>query len=119
MDGFVYIPGDEPEKSAPLARYLPPIPEGVAAAFLAQHSGLSGLERAAWILDPLGASPPLAAEIASHGYRALVAVNNPVTHFLLEMVANPPSQADLRAALAELAAARKGDERLETHLQSL
>ena len=119
MDSFVYIPGDEPEKTAPLARYLPPIPEGVAAAFLAQHSGLSEPERGAWILDPLGASPRLAAEIASHGYRVLVAVNNPVTRFLLEMAANPPSQANLRAALAELAAARKGDERLETHLQSL
>jgi hypothetical protein len=35
------------------------------------------------------------------------------------MAANPPSQANLRAALAELAAARKGNERLETHIQSL
>ena len=48
-----------------------------------------------------------------------MAVNNPVTRFLLELAAQPPSQADLRAALSELAAARKGDERLETHLQSL
>jgi hypothetical protein len=46
-------------------------------------------------------------------------VNNPVTRFLLEIAGNPPTQTDLRAALAELAAARKGDERLETHLQSL
>jgi hypothetical protein len=70
-------------------------------------------------LDPLGASPQLAVEIAAHGYRTLVAVNNPITRFLLEMAAQPPSQADLRAALSELAALRKGDERLETHLQSL
>ena len=54
MDGFVYIPGDEPERPAPLGRYLPPIPEGVAAAFLRQHIGQ---EQGAWILDPLGASP--------------------------------------------------------------
>ena len=119
MDNFVFIPGDEPKKTSPLARYLPPIPEGVAATFLAGHSELSGLEQAAWILDPFGASPRLAAEIAAHGYRTLVAVNNPVMHFLLEMAANPPSQADLSAALSELAAARKGSERLETHLQSL
>jgi hypothetical protein len=60
------------------------------------------------VLDPLGASPQLAVEIAAHGYRTLVAVNNPVTRFLLELAAQPPSQADLRAALSELAAARKG-----------
>ena len=79
----------------------------------------AGLERGAWILDPFGASPQLAAEVARQGYRILVAVNNPVIRFLVEMAANPPSQADLRAGLAELAAARKGNERLETHLQSL
>ncbi|MGD0751754.1 MAG: hypothetical protein ABSA23_10120 [Anaerolineales bacterium] len=119
MDNLVYIPGDEPEKPSPLARYLPAIPEGVATAFLAGHSGSIGLERGAWVLDPLGASPQLAIEIAAHGFRSLVAVNNPITHFLLELAANPPSQVDLRAALSELAAVRKGDERLETHLQSL
>ncbi len=119
MDSLAYIPGDNPSRSAPLARYLPAVPEGVAAAFLAGHAGSSELERGAWVLDPLGASPQLAVEIARQGYRTLVAVNNPVTHFLLEMAARPPSRADLRQALSELAAARKGDDRLETHLQSL
>jgi hypothetical protein len=119
MDRFAYIPGDEPKKLEPLGRYLPPIPEGVAQSFLAQHSKPDGSGRGAWILDPLGASPRLATEIAANGYRALVAVNNPVTRFLFEMTANPPSQEDLRAALEELGSARKGSERLETHLQSL
>ena len=119
MDGFGYIPADEPGKTAPLARYLPPIPVGVAASFLAEHSIIGEPKRGDWILDPFGASPRLAVEMARLDYRVLVAVNNPVTHFLLEMAANPASQADLRAALAELAAARKGDDRLETHLQSL
>ena len=119
MDNLVYIPGDEPAKPAPLRRYLPDIPEGVAAAFLAGHAGSGGLEKGAWVLDPLGASPQLAVEMAAQGYRTLVAVNNPITRFLLELAAHPPSQAELRAALAELAALRKGDERLETHLQSL
>lgn len=119
MDDFVYIPGDEHKKPSPLARFLPAIPDGIAAAFLAGHSGTIGLERGAWVLDPLGASPQLAMEIAGQGVRSLVAVNNPITRFLLELAAHPPSQPDLRAALSELAAARKGDERLETHLQSL
>jgi len=48
-----------------------------------------------------------------------VTVNNPVTRFLLEMSANPPSEADFKAALADLAVIKKGEERLGTHLQSL
>lgn len=119
MDGFAYITGDEPGKTAPLERYLPPIPDGIATAFLAQHFTTGGPKRGTWILDPFGASPRLAAEMARLRCRVLVSVNNPVTRFLLELTANPPSQTDLRAALADLAAARKGDERLETHLQSL
>ena len=119
MDRFEYISGDEPGKNVPLARYLPPIPNGVATAFLAAYAGTGEHKRSDWILDPFGASPWLATEMARQNNRVLVAVNNPVTHFLFELAANPPSQTDLRAALAELAAAHKGDERLETHLQSL
>jgi hypothetical protein len=119
MDGFGFIPGDERTRSAPLTRYLPPVPSGLATAFLEQHAGFGEPKRGAWILDPFGASPELAIEMARLNYCVLVAVNNPVTQFLLEMAANPPSQADLQAALAELSAARKGEERMETHLQSL
>ncbi len=57
--------------------------------------------------------------MARSGYRVLVAVNNPVTRFLYEMAALPPTAATLQAALAELASTRKGEERLESHLQSL
>ena len=91
MDSFVYIPGDEPEKPAPLQRFLPEIQEGVATTFLASHAGTGGLNRRGWILDPFGASPQLAAEVAAQGYRTLVAVNNPVMRFLLELAADPPS----------------------------
>jgi hypothetical protein len=114
MDSFPYLPGDDPGDSLPLARYLPPVPIGVAASFLAQQSGPS-----AWVLDPFGAAPSLAVEMARAGKQVLVAVNNPITRFLLELASNPPTRADLQAALAELASAHKGDERLETHLQSL
>jgi len=114
MDDLAYLPGDEPDNPGPLARYLPQVPDGIASAFLARQ-----FRPGEWILDPFGAAPLTDLEMAGLGYRVLVAVNNPVTRFLLETAANPPQQADLRAALAELAAARKGDERLETHLQSL
>jgi hypothetical protein len=114
MDGFAYLPGDEPEKNGPLAHYLPPPVDGIASAFLSARSRPGD-----WVLDPFGAAPPLDLEMARLGYRVLVAVNNPVARFMLDTQANPPSPADLRAALSELAVLRKGDERLETHLQSL
>jgi hypothetical protein len=114
MDGFAYLPGDEPKNPGPLARYLPLAADGIATAFLAPHSRPGD-----WVLDPFGATPRTDLEMARLGFRVLVAVNNPIMHFLLETAANPASQAELRAALADLAAARKGDERLETHLQSL
>jgi len=114
MDGFAYLPGSEAKKPGPLARYLPQATDGIAAAFLAQQ-----FRPGDWVLDPFGASPRTALEIARLGFKVLVAVNNPVTRFLLETAAKPFTQADLQAALAELSSARKGDERLETHLQSL
>jgi len=147
LSALPFIPGDETGHPEPLARYLPPVPEGVAAAFLAEHArpldstsagfrqafGVSaqanaqpaspvqrlGATPGAWVLDPFGASPRLAVEMARAGYRVLVAVNNPVTRFLLDLAAAPPPRSELQAALADLADSRKGEERLETHLQSL
>ena len=114
MDGFAYLPGPAAFAPTPLARFLPALPGGVTTAFLAQHA-----RPGSWVLDPFGAAPRQGVEIARAGYRVLVTLNNPVTRFLVELAAAPPSAAELRAALADLAAARKGDERLETHLQSL
>lgn len=92
---------------------MPPLEEGVAARWLAQH-----VPAGSWILDPFGFSPRLVVESARAGYRTLVTVNNPITRFLLEIASDPPSEADFKAALAELSVARKGDERLSAHLQS-
>jgi hypothetical protein len=71
------------------------------------------------VLDPFGASSRAAIEAARAGYRILVAANNPITRFLLEMAAQPPSEDELRSALADLAASRIGGERLEPHIRSL
>ncbi len=109
-----YLTGTLPKNPGPLARYLPPLPQGIAADWLAGN-----VPRGAWVLDPFGAAPRLTVEAARGGYRVLVAANNPVMRFLLETAAAPPPASDLRAALAELAVARKGEERLEAHLQAL
>jgi hypothetical protein len=114
MDPLPYISGTSPANPGPLARFLPPLEEGTVAAWLGRHA-----EPGDWVLDPFGFSPRLVLEAAHAGYRVLVTVNNPITRFLIETAAAAPGEAELKSALAELAASRKGDERLETHLQSL
>jgi len=115
-----YIPGKAPEKTGPLARYLPPLPVGVAGGWLRTHLSFGSSDaESLWILDPFGTSPGLVAEIARAGFRVLVSANNPISRFLIEMAADPPAELEFRAALAEIAASRKGDERLEIHLRSL
>ena len=114
MDFQPYIPGLNPADPGPLSRFLPALEEGVVSAWLS-HLNSPG----SWLLDPFGFSPRLVLEAARSGYRVLVTANNPVTRFLLEMFANPPAQSDFTAALADLGAVKKGDERLAGHLQSL
>jgi len=114
MDFQAYIPGLKPADPGPLSRFLPPLEEGVISAWLS-HLNLTG----SWLLDPFGFSPRLVLEAARSGYRVLVTANNPITRFLLDMFANPPAQSEFTAALADLSDVKKGEERLESHLQSL
>jgi hypothetical protein len=114
MKPLPYLPGTRPANPGLLSRFLPPLEDGTAAAWL-----MSRIPAGSWILDPFGSSPRLVLEGARAGYRVLVTANNPIARFLIEMAASAPSEAELKAALADLAAARKSDERLETHLQAL
>jgi hypothetical protein len=114
MESLPYIPGLKPADPGPLSRFIPPLEEGTIASWLPQHAAPS-----TWLLDPFGFSPRLVLEAARAGYRVLVTVNNPITRFLLEVSASPPGESDFKAALADLAVSKKGEERLESHLQSL
>jgi hypothetical protein len=114
MDAQPYIPGLQPADPGPLSRFIPALEEGVVSAWLSHHA-----EPSTWLLDPFGFSPRLVLEAARSGYRVLVTANNPITRFLLEISANPPAESDFKAALADLSAIKKGDERLGAHLQSL
>jgi DNA-directed RNA polymerase subunit M/transcription elongation factor TFIIS len=109
-----FYPGKPSPNPGPLARYLPPLHEGVAAAWLKEH-----LPPGALVLDPFGAAPRLTLEAARAGYRVLVAANNPVSRILLEMGAFSTDVNEYQAALAELASAYKGGERIEPHIRSL
>lgn len=122
MDFQPYIPGMRPVEPGPLARFTPPLEEGVISAWLPAHAppfDAAQGKPGSWVLDPFGFSPRLALEAARAGYRVLVTVNNPITRFQLEMSAHPPSETDFKAALADLAASKKGEDRLGAHLQSL
>src|SRR5215207_6912651 len=114
MDHQPYIPGMSPADSGPLSRFTPPLEEGVISRWLPVHAPMGS-----WLLDPFGFSPRLVLEAARSGYRVLVTVNNPITRFLLEVFANTPSEAEFKAAFAELESAKKADERLGVHLKSL
>ncbi|HET9908621.1 MAG TPA: hypothetical protein VFQ23_18375 [Anaerolineales bacterium] len=114
MDLQSYIPGLVPAEPGPLSRFIPPLEEGVVSAWLSLNVPAS-----TWLLDPFGFSPRLVLEAARAGYRVLVTGNNPITRFLLKMTADPLQESDFTAAMADLSAAKKGEERLSAHLQSL
>jgi hypothetical protein len=109
-----FIPGQTTKRQQPLGRYLPPIPEGVAPAWLENHA-----PKGSWVLDPFGASPDLIGEIARQGYKVLVTANNPLLAFILKLNACPPKKEALNAALAILASAKIRSERLEPHIREL
>ena len=114
MGSLAYISGNDRDNSFPLSRFLPSIPAGLGAAFLARQ--VPGCQ---WVLDPFGIAPSLDVELAKACCNVLVAVNNPVSRFLLELASAPPKTGELQAALSALASVRKGEERLETYLVSL
>jgi DNA-directed RNA polymerase subunit M/transcription elongation factor TFIIS len=109
-----FTPGVIPDNPGPLARFMPPVPDGVATAWLKDR-----LPTGTMVLDPFGAAPRISLEAARAGYRVLVAANNPVSRMMLEMGARSPDQREYQAALADLASAHKGDERIEPHIRSL
>ncbi len=114
MDTFSLIPGTTPVNPGPLARFLPPLEKGVISSWLENNIKPGG-----WLLDPFGSAPSLSLEAARAGYRVLVTANNPITRFMLEMGALALLETEFNAAIADLAVSRKGQEKVEGHLQAL
>ena len=109
----IYIGGVNPPV-LPLARYLPAQPEGVFTRWLQEHVPAGSL-----VLDPLCAHPWTAIEAARAGYRVIACCNNPIVAFLLQMLSSAPSREDFQSVLADLAASRRNNTRLEQTLQDL
>ena len=111
---LAFLPGSAAEHNLPLARFLPPLPLGMVTGWLEKLLPARG-----WVIDPFGTAPQLPLEAARAGYRVLVATANPIQSFILETLASAPRLEDFQSALAVLAATRRGEERLERHLQTL
>lgn len=109
-----FIPPSAPAPMLPLGRYLPQIAPGMVSSWLEDN-----LPPGSLVLDPFGANPMVPIEAARAGYRVLVACNNPILSQLLEVLAESPPESEFAAAIAALAAARRGEERLELHIQNL
>lgn len=114
MEEAVYLTGTESERSFPLGRFIPQIPEGVVSKWLADR-----LPRGSNLLDPFGTTPQTSIEAALAGYRIIAVSNNPIVSFILKILVTAPGEGEIQAALSTFASSRKGDERLEVHLQSL
>jgi hypothetical protein len=115
MSTDLYFPPDSPlEELGAIERFMPPIEVGSIRRWL-HDVGLS----TDLIVDPLGASPHLAVEAAQSGRAILVAVNNPVTRFVVHHTAMPFSRSELQTALAKFSSAPKNGSRLEPFLKDL
>lgn len=114
MNSIPFIAGRTPSRPQPLQEYLPKISPTILSTWLGRTSPHPNL-----LLDPFGSSPQSLIEAARNGYRVLAAINNPITRFLVSYASQSPTQADLKSALARLASAYKGQERLEPHILSL
>ena len=92
---YEVITGTRPDNPGPLARFLPPLEDGVVSVWLEQN-----VEPGGWLLDPFGTAPRLSLEAARAGYRVLVSANNPITRFMLEMGTTSLPESEFNAALA-------------------
>lgn len=88
---------DNPTSGLPLDRFLPPWYEGMASRWLNNYASPGS-----WVLDPYGQSPFSVLELARTGYRVLVTANNPISAFIIEVLASAPSLEAMQTALFNL-----------------
>ncbi|MEL7644884.1 MAG: hypothetical protein AAGU04_01270 [Anaerolineaceae bacterium] len=105
---------NRPQTGLPLDRFLPPYYPGMVYNWVNSHA-----EPGAWILDPFGNDPFAVLELARSGYRVLVASNNPIAAFILEIMASAPGVEEIGDAVLALADLRMSEgARLEDYLNA-
>src|SRR5579859_7635276 len=87
---LAFVPGFPSSGPRFLGRFLPPVADGVAAAYANSFSQVGDV-----ILDPFGQSPGVAAEALSLDRRVIVACSNPILRLALSLAVHPPALADL------------------------
>ena len=92
---------DTPTSGLPLDRFLPPWYEGMASRWLNNYASPGS-----WVLEPFGQSPFSVLELARAGYRVLVTANNPISAFIIEVLASAPSLEEMQTALSALGESR-------------
>lgn len=109
-----YFSGKSPPPTLVMDRYLPPYPMGGLLDML-QFIGIKN----GWILDPIGNQPLSAIELAQAGFKVLVTCNNPIVGRIMQVVCNAYQKSQFQAAIADLGALKRGEERLETQIKNL
>lgn len=89
-----FIPGNSLAPILPLERFLPPLQPGMISSWIKPQ-----IPKGSWVVDPVGNHPLSAIELASNGYRVLVAANNPIHAFLLEIFCANPTIHEFQDAL--------------------
>lgn len=97
-----------------ISAYLPAMPEGVAAAYVAALTQPGDL-----VLDPFCQTGRVLRESVAAGRRALGANLNPVAVHWIESLLWPPESHQATAALVRLGDAPRGDVTLRQHVMSL
>lgn len=110
----VFIPGHGLGDEFPLSRYLTPLMPGIISEWLRRN-----IKVGSWVLDPFGSTPALALEVAKAGYKIIVASNNPIISFMMEILGKAYQTSEFQSALAEFGSARHGNDRMEIYLRSL
>ncbi len=97
-----------------LDRFIPPYPYGTLTDMLSYCGIKDG-----WILDPIGNQPTSIIELAQSGYQVFVACNNPILARILQVMCSGYNESQYKAAIADLGALRRGEERLESQIKAL
>ncbi len=108
-----FVSGKTNVAKQPLAQFMPPLPEGMLTDWIGDKIPHGG-----WILDPFGSSPEMVLTLARAGWHVLVTVNNPISAFLIEQLADFPTHEEAHEILARLTTSTFNDQTIKSLIRS-
>ncbi len=109
-----YFSGKKTQPIMVLDRFLPPYPTESLIDML-HYIGIED----GWVLDPIGNQPLSAIELAQAGFKVLVTCNNPIVSRIMQVLCYGYQKSQFQAAIADLGALKRGEERLESQIKNL